>query len=300
MRRIVSLPIVLTVVWIACAGACGGPQVPTHNGYKPKEAKPWKKPKTLKLDDKLEAKADGDVSYPDMRRARWFQLDLPSSGQLVLALEITPPGDAVNDDFDLALEVLDPSYHVISKSDLEDEDAHELNKKKTLVDLAAGKYLIHVYLQGRMDSADFALRASFKPTASAEARTNFPADVAFVPPLAVVPIQDDTPAGFRPTTVSKVTVTRKPKTTVPKPPPTPAAEPVSARIIAIQVVPEGTRITVGRGTSSLAHDGMHATLSGISGSFPIGNCNERTCTALIKSATPDQIKGANGTVMLTP
>ena len=90
MRWIVSLSIVL-----GCAvTACGGPQIPTHNGYKPKEAKPWKKPKALKFDDKGEAKAEGDLSYPDMRRARWYELNLPSSGQLTLGLEVTPPGTA--------------------------------------------------------------------------------------------------------------------------------------------------------------------------------------------------------------
>jgi len=140
MRWIVSISIALSIALMAC----GGPQIPTHNGYKPKEAKPWKKPKVLKLDDKHEAKADGDVSYPDMRRARWYEIALPSNGQLSLALEVTPPGDAVNDDFDLGMEVVGPTYRVISKSDLEDEDAHELNKKKTLLDLPPGKYLIHL------------------------------------------------------------------------------------------------------------------------------------------------------------
>ena len=33
--------------------------------------------------------------------------------------------------------------------------------------LAPGKYLIHIYLQGRMDTADFVLHAGFKTTASA-------------------------------------------------------------------------------------------------------------------------------------
>jgi hypothetical protein len=83
MRWIVSLCLLLA--------ACGGPQIPAHNGYKPKEAKPWQKAKTLKFDDKLEAKTDGDLSYPDMRRAHWYQLTLPSNGQLQLQLEVTPP-----------------------------------------------------------------------------------------------------------------------------------------------------------------------------------------------------------------
>jgi hypothetical protein len=293
MRWIVSL----SILFCAGAVACGGPQIPTHNGYKQKETKPWKKPKALKFDDKKEAKVDGDVSYPDMRRARWFEVALPSNGQLSLALEITPPGDAVNDDFDLGLEVLDPSYRVISKSDLEDEDAHELNKKKTLVDLAPGKYLVHIFLQGRMDTADFALRASFKPTQAAEVKTNFPAEVPFVPVLAMVPLQDDTPRNYKAQTQAVVKVIKKPNT--PKEPPPPPAATVSARIIGVQVVAGGTLITVGRGKSSGASDGMKAKINGISGAFTIGNCNDRTCTATV-SATPDQIKNSNGTVTLSP
>jgi hypothetical protein len=289
MRWIVSLSIVLM--------ACGGPQIPTHNGYKPKESKPWKKPKSLKFDTKMEAKADGDVSYPDMRRARWFQVDLPANGQLALMLEITPPGDAVNDDFDLGMEVFDPSFHVISKSDLEDEDAHELTKKKTLVDLAPGKYLIHVYLQGRMDTADFVLHATFKSTAAAEAKTNFPAEVLFVPALPMVPIQDDTPRNYHPektTVVAKVI--KKGRPPPPKPEPVAAAPPVSARIINVQVVAGGSVITVGRGKDTGANDGMMAKINGI-GEVAIGNCNARTCTATVK-ATPDQLKSANGVVTL--
>jgi hypothetical protein len=294
MRWIVSLSIF--VCCGVCMTACGGPQIPTHNGYKAKEAKPWKKPKVLKLDDKKEAKVEGDVSYPDMRRARWFEVHLPANGELSIALEITPPGDAVNEEFDLGMEVLDPSLRVISKSELEDEDAHELNKKKTLVDLAPGKYLIHLFLQGRMDTADFVLRASFKRTQAAEVKTNFPNEVPFVPVLAMVPLQDDTPRNYRPQTQAVVKVIKKPN--APPPPPPPAAT-VSARIIGVQVVSGGTLITVGRGKSSGASDGMKAKINGISGAFTIGNCNERTCTATV-AATPDQIKNSNGTVTLSP
>jgi len=290
MRWIVSLSIVLM--------ACGGPQIPTHNGYKPKEAKPWKKPKPLKFDDKKEAKADGDVSYPDMRRARWYQVDLPANGQLVLMLEITPPGDAINDDFDLGMEVFDPSFRVISKSDLEDEDAHEQTKKKTLVDLAPGKYLIHLYLQGRMDNADFVLHATFKPTAAAEAKTNFPAEVLFVPALPIVPIQDDTPRNYHPVVAAKPAPKGHKGTPAPTPTPPPVAPAatVSARIINVQVVAGGTVITVGRGKDTGANDGMLAKINGI-GEVAIGNCNARTCTATVK-ATPDQLKSANGVVTL--
>jgi len=291
MRWIVSLSILLA--------ACAGQQIPVHNGYKPKESKPWKKPKALKFDDKKEAKSEGDLSYPDMRRARWLQVDLPDNGQLSLVLEITPPGDAVNDDFDLGFEVFDPSSRVISKSDLDDEDAHELTKKKTLVDLAPGKYLIHVFLQGRLDTADFVLRATFKPTAAAEARTNFPANVPFVPTLAMVPLQDDAPRNYRPQAVV-VKVSRHPRAKEPAaPPPPPPAATVSARILGVQVVSGGTLITLGRGKASGASDGMKGKINGISGGFTIGGCNDRTCTATV-AATPDQIKNSNGTVTLSP
>jgi hypothetical protein len=291
MRWIVPLSVVLI--------ACGGPQIPAHNGYKPKEAKPWKKAKALKLDDKLEAKADGDVSYPDMRRARWYELALPANGQLSLSLEVTPPGDAVNDDFDLGMEVFDPSYRVIGKADLEDADAHELAKKKTLVDLPPGKYLVHLYLQGRTDTADFVLHASFKPTNAAEAKSNFPAEVPFTPALALVPLTDDTPRNYHPPTPNRPVQVSHRGTRPPPPPEVAPVATVTARIIGIQVVSGGTVITVGRGKSSGASDGMKAKIAGISGSFAIGNCNDRTCTATV-SATPDQIQKSAGTVTLTP
>lgn len=295
MRWIVSCSVVLA----SALAACAGPQIPTHNGYRPKETKPWKKTKTLKFDDKNEAKAEGDLSYPDMRRARWYELTLPGNGQLTLTLDVTPPGDAVNDDFDLGLEVLDANYHVISKSDLEDGDAHELAKKKTLVDLPPGKYLVHLYLQGRLDTADFALHAAWKPTAPAELKSNFPADVPFVPALAMVPLQDDTPRNYRPVVTTTVRSARHPRAAPPPPPPPAPVATVTARIINVQIVPGGTQITVGRGTSTGASDGMRGTIRGVPGGFQIGSCNERTCSATIR-ATPDQIKSSDGVVTLTP
>lgn len=295
MRWIVSSSIVL----IGVLAGCGGPQVPAHNGYKPKEAKPWKKPKTLKFDDKMEAKADGDVSYPDMRRARWYEVALPSNGQLSISLEITPPGDAVNDDFDLGLEVFDPHARVISKSDLEDEDAHELNKKKTLVDLAPGKYLIHVFLQGRLDTAEYVLHAAFKSTAAAEAKSNFPADVLFVPVLPLVPIQDDTPRNYRPQTTTVTRVTRHPRPTQPNTPPPPPSASINGRIIDMQIVSGGTQVIISRGLTTGASDGMKATLAGVSTPAELRNCKPQVCSATLK-ATPDQIRAANSVVTLTP
>lgn len=289
MRWIVIVGLVL--------GACGGAKIPMHSGYKNDKLKPWKKAKVLKWDDKNEAKAEGDLNYGDYRRARWYEIDVPSHGTLTLKLEITPPGDAANEDFDLAIEVLDPGFRVIGKSDLEDGDAGELTKTKTLLDLDPGKYLVHLYLQSRLDSADYVLRAAFAPTKPTELKSDFPAQVAFVPPLPMVPLQDETPPGKRPQPVTVVRTVRTPK---PKPTPTdPKPETIlSARIIGVSVVGDGTRITLGRGVSTGAKTGMKATLKGIGGAWPI-ECNDSTCATTVK-ATPDQVRGAGGSATLTP
>jgi hypothetical protein len=289
----------LSLLLLLIVAGCGGAQVPTHNGYKGKKPTPWKKAKTLKFDDKNEAKAEGELSYPDYKRAAWFAAELPSAGQLDLRLEITPPGDAVNDEFDLGFEVLDPGSRVIMRSDLQEgEDIGDLNKMKSLKDLEPGRYLIHLYLQHRLDNADYVLRATFKPM-STVGKSDFPALVAFLPTLPMVPLQDDTPKSYRPPTLTTV-VSRKPpkqpKKEDPKPPPTTT---ISARIIGMQVVGSSTQITVGRGTSGGAVVGMKGKIVGVaSGGFTLAACNERTCTATV-AATPDQIKGS-GSVVLTP
>lgn len=275
--------------------------MPTHNGYKGgSKAKPWKKSKTLKFDDKMEAKAEGELSYPDQKRAMWYVADLTQPGQLDIKLEIVPPGDGTNDEFDLGFEVLDPGFRTIAKSDLtEGEDTGEIQKSKSLLDLEPGKYHIHLYLQGRMDSADYVMRAVFKPMSSV-GKSDFPAQVSFPQPLPMVPLQDDTPKSYKPPQVATVTVRKRPGKKVDKPVATPPpATTLNARIIGMQVVSGGTQITIGRGTSAGAVVGMKGRINNVAtGSFTIANCNERTCTATV-AATPDQIKGS-GSVTLTP
>jgi hypothetical protein len=281
--------------------ACGGVKVPQHSGYKSDKSKPWKKPKVLSWDEKLEAKADGDLDYKDYRRARWFAIDVPAQGEMGVRLEITPPGDQTNEDFDLGMEILDPGFRTISKSDLEDDEAGELTKTKTLLDLNPGRYYIHLYLQGRMDIADYTLRLTYKRNAAAEVKSNFPAEVAFVPNLPMVPLNDDTPKGYvaPKTQVVKITKKRGPK------PPTPEAKPpatiISARIIGVSIVGGGTQITVGKGTASGVAQGWKGKIDKLAagGSFTLASCNERTCLATV-AATPDQIKSAGGTVSLSP
>lgn len=302
MRRIVLATVVSSVV----LAACGGPQIPTHNGYKSEKVKPWKNAKKLNWDDKNEAKAEGDLSYPDQRRAKWFMLDLPSPGELSLKLEITPPGDSVNEDFDMAMEILDPGNRVISKADSEEEDVGELTKSRTLYDLPAGKYLLHLYLQGRMDSGDFVVRATYKRSgAGAEYKSDFPQQVAFIPPLPTVPLQDDTPKSYKPPTPTGPVVIKKgprgPKGPPPekKPDPPPAGTAKTARILNIAVSGSNATITIGIGTDFGVAAGWKAKIAGVTGTFSVGACNPRTCTATV-TATPDQIKAGGSSVTLTP
>jgi len=279
--------------------ACGGPEVPAHSGYKNEKSKPWMKAKALKIDEKGEIKSDGELAYAEYKRARWYSIETPSNGELSLRLEITPPGDATNEDFDLGFEVLSPAFRPIHKSDLEDEDAHEVTKTTKLVELPAGKYLVHLYLQGRMDSAEYTLRGTFKATAAAEVKSDFPAQVAFLDPLPMVPLNDDAPKGWKPDKKPVVVKTtgRKPTPAVEKKPPPSAA--VTARIMSVNVVPGGTQILIGRGTASGASDGMRAKIAGVGDVAKIGNCKETSCTAVFK-ATPDQVKAGGGTVTLVP
>ena len=224
-----------------------------------------------------------------------------SPGQLDLKLEITPPGDGTNEDFDLGFEVLDPGNRVIARSDMQEgDDTGEIQKSKSLLDLEPGKYLVHLYLQGRFDTADYVLRAAFKPM-STVGKSDFPSQVAFVPTLPMVPLTDDTPKSYKPPATAVVTKTRKTgggtKTPTPPPPPPPPTT-KSARIIGMNVVSGGgTQITIGIGTSGGATVGLEGKVNGVpDGAFTIDACNERTCTATV-TATPDQIS-KSGTVTL--
>ena len=190
---------------------------------------------------------------------------------------------------------------VISKSDLEEEDAHEQNKTRQLLDLAPGHYLVHLHLQSRLDTCDYILHATIKPTKPAERKSDFPAQVAFVPALAQVPLTDDTPKNYKPPEPPKAPPKRVvPGKRTPPPPkndPPPPTSTITARIIDLRVVSGGTQITVSRGTASGASPTMKVKINGISGTFP-ASCGERSCVATINS-TPDQLR-SSGNVVLTP
>lgn len=294
MRRLVLVAFLGTLV------GCGGPQVPTHNGYKSEKSKPWKSAKRIAWDDKMEGKAEGDLSYPEQRRAKWYTLEVPAAGELTLKMEVSPPGDAVNEDFDLAMEILDPGNRVVSKADAEEEDVGELTKTRTLYDLQPGRYLLHVYLQGRMDEADFVVRAAYKRAGSGDVKSDFPAKVSFLPPLPLVPLNDDTPRSYKAPVAQVVTIKRTGKKAAPTTPtPAPVATSKSARIVNLSISGSNTIITIGFGSDQGASTSWKAKIAGVQGTYNLASCGPRTCTAAI-AATPDQIKAGGGTVTLSP
>jgi hypothetical protein len=278
--------ILMLTLGSAFAVGCGGPGVPAHNGYKSVKVKPWNKPKSIALNEKYQVKFSGDLDYAAQRRARWYAIQLPSAGNLSLQMEAAPGTDSP--DFDLGIEVLDPGFRVVGKADLDDEDAKELTKKRTIAVTEPGRYLVHLYLQGRLDLSDYDVAIDFTP-APGELKTDFPASVAYVSDLAQVPISDDTPADRKPT---KVVAARKPRTAREPRPPTEVAPAAttsfSGSILRVGVGASGTEITFSK--ASGVEVGMKGYIVGVKngGSFKVLSCTERSCKGVV-SAGPDVI-----------
>jgi hypothetical protein len=275
----------------ATAGAtgCGG-KVPQHSGYKSKKAKPWEKAKALAF-KKGEAEGEGDLSYAAYRRARWYALDLPADGELTVTLGQHGTNDRK---VDIALEVLDGNNTVIGKADREDEDAFEDEKVRTLYELHAGRYLVHLYLQGRLDTAEYELKAKFEAKA-VSGGAEFSAPLALLPPLPVVPIEDDTPIAKK--KPSGPSGPRQPRPQPETPEKAPTGTAVNARIINVSVVDGGVEITVNRGTDTAGVvDGVKGRVGGVkNGEITLKGCGNRSCRAVVH-ATQDEVNGKPVTI----
>lgn len=287
--RLVTLGLVLA------AAACG-PTIPEHNGYKSVKATPWRSPKAIKLDDKQEGKADGELDYASQKRAKWYAVDLPTSGDLQVTVEANPANDS--GDFDLGLELVDPGHRVLAKADLEDDDARELTKTRSALGLASGRYLIHLYLQGRLDNSDYEVKVKFSPKAS-EIASNFPAMVQYLPTLALVPVIDDTPgtAGKG----GKVVVKRTPGAPRPRPPKPeeekPPATTVTANVLRATMNDKATILVLSAGASSGVQDGWSGVVSGVKGArFRVSNVSERSCRGIVEGVTAEQVAGKKVTL----
>jgi hypothetical protein len=281
--------------------ACGGTNIPQHGGYKSPKSKPWDKPKVLKL-DKNAAKTEADLDYGRYKRARWFAVDLPGSGSLDVKMEVTPGGpgsdEDLEQDMDVALEILDAeSFNVLAKSDREAGDAHELKKQRVLKELPEGRYLIHVYLQGRLDSAEVELKVAFA-RGELPWKSDFPNQVAFIDDLAAVPPLDDTPEAEKPRPRPRPVGPRPPRPEEPAPPSSGGS--VQAEISDVQAKGGGTIITIAGGTSDGLANGFSGSIKGVRNSgFKLSGCSSSTCRATVKAA-PDDVRLATGVLIKVP
>ena len=292
--------------------ACGGVDVPLHNGYRKNNNKSWKKPKKLEFDEDFETEADGELSYLKRRRARWFAVEIPEDGELEVLLEVAPLGLAAEaaeyedeeDPFDVAFEVYSgESYKMLERADNEADDAGDRKRSRKVTGLLRGRYLIHVYLQRRLDESEYNLRVKYN-RAVVEVDTDFPRQVAYVEPLPVVPAFDDAPEGGKRCKSPKCR--KKPKGKRPKNGKKPdrssgdvPAGAITAKIIGVrQASSGGTHITINVGNNRGIEKGWKGrviTGKGKSipgGSFTIKKVAARTATATVRGASPDSVSGA--------
>jgi hypothetical protein len=298
-RRVLSASLA-----VAFAAACGGADIPQHNGYKSAKARPWQRPTVLELDEGLEAEVDDAVSYPKRQRARWYAVDLPTHGEM--QVEMTVVGLADDREIDLAFEVMDEGYQTLAQADREEDDAGEEQKTRTVKGLAPGRYYIHVYAQRRLDEADFTLQVGFRGTAEDggdTANPNFPATVAYITALPDIPAVDDAPAHVPEPTPQPVAkkckgsrCKKKPEPRQPEAQPPPKA--IRARIAGIvSVTSGGTLIRIDRGSQQgikVGWKGSVVTSSGSAisgGAFEISKVTGGESFATVR-ATADSVTAA--------
>jgi hypothetical protein len=155
---------------------------------------------------------------------------------------------------------------------------------------------LHLYLQGRLDNSDYEVKVKFVPKIS-EVASTFPAQVAYLPPLALVPVIDDTPEGG---TRGKVIVKRTPRRPkAPAPQPEAPTTKVTAKVLRATMSDKATKLVLSVGSDAGVEDGWRGSVNGVKGlSFTVSNVTQRTCTAVIFGITAEQVNGR--TVVLTP
>ena len=295
MSRVTT--VALAALLLAGVGACAGKQIPQHTGYKGKKPTPWTKPKAIELDDELAAKVEGELDYGEYKRAKWYSLTLPGPGSLTLDFEFVPAGDA---EMDVAFEVLDKNNRALVRADADAEDVNEQKKQRKLEDLDEGTYLIHVYLEGRLDAADFELKLKFargeKPW-----KSDFPQQVAYLSELPTVPPLDDTPEAPRPQPRPPRPGPRPPRPPRPEPVDPSKPQPVIVDITDVQPDTNGSKLVLGGGTSDGLADGMKGSVQGLKrgNTFTLFGCNANRCLAKVK-ADPGEVREAGGTAIVRP
>jgi hypothetical protein len=275
---------------------CGG-AAPVGTGYPEGEASPWSKASTLRLNDNLEALAEGELSFPKGQRARWYAVDLPAPGKITARISTETAVKGA----DIGMEILDAGFNVNAEGQ-NDDDVGQAKKTREYKDARQGKSYVHIYALGRNDVVAYTLRVRFEPkpqTARAEPvatpsgpdKTQFPWTV---PNLPVLP-QIGKGSG------SGVAVRETP------PPPDPNAgfNVIKATIIEFNSVGSGVRVILNKGQNQNLADGLEGdVLSGgkplKGGHFKIKACHADDCEAVAPSATMDQIQANRAVVVKVP
>jgi hypothetical protein len=298
MTTRIVLPLSLLVA------ACGG-AAPTHTGYPEGEAAPWDKAAKLRLSDNGEASADGTLSFPDRQRAKWYLVELPTSGTVTarMTLENRAPGT------DVALEILDAGFNVNVPGE-SDDDVGQPKKTREYKDARPGKTYVHIYLLGRNDRAEYSVRVHFDPKPQAPGRpdepavptadkSSFPWTVPNLPALAQINASDDTPLHGK-TRVATPTPPTPPK---PEEPPPDTGPSVKATITEFSDTGSGIKIVINKGANANIEQGWDGYV--VSGGKPLAKSNFKiravrdTESEAVVRVTLDDIQ-KNHTVVLKP
>lgn len=324
-NRTLTVPFALTMAStfaLSVLIGCGGKQVPEHDGYRTRWKPGWERPKKLEFDEDFEAEKDGELSYPKRKRVRWYQLETPEDGELEIVLQAGPLGsdpdeeeddEDVDDPFDVGFELYDRNYKMLLRADNEEDDAGDRQKSRTAYQLPQGKYLLHLYLQRRIDEAEFTVTVKFK-SGSVEPQTDFPKNVAYVDLLPVVPAVDDSPLNARPPRrkcrgkrCKKPRRPRKPRDPKPDDKPEPVVEgALKGKITVIRAQASGgTEIVINKGSNNGVTRGWKGKLVTRKGKaipggrFTVRSVKTTSCKAKI-NVTSDAVKQAGRVVLTAP
>jgi hypothetical protein len=307
-----------------------------------KTNKPWKKAEQLSFDAELVAKFEGKLNYAKYKRVKWFAFNVPERANLTVELNYAPTDEA--EASTVAFEILGPNNAVISadpdapldeepaekedddeegeddEEDDEDEeeeeedddsDAEGNTQKTRTIEVKPGNYMLHLFVLGRMDEAEYDLTVRYTPLEPVY-ESNFPHEVAFLPALPTVPVADDTevaierdppPPPCKGRKCKKEKKEKKPKEVKEVKEPVEPEEPksktkVSGTINASSADGSGSEIVISVGAIDCVQAGDRGSIAGLGdkGGFTVTSCTNKSCRAKAPKATLSMVQGSSKSV----
>jgi hypothetical protein len=265
-----------------------------------------------------EAKVHGIVTYPGGDRVDWKMIELPAGkkGRLDLQMSWTTPRPGLRVAFDVFDQWNVPVINAVT-------NARGGRTRSATIDNARGKYFVRIFAPKRGDAGAYTMAAAFTPeTPPLDPGWILKVEINGPPKLPDVPGPPSTCETHDPHDPACATVCAPgapltwkgcvaPPTppTPPTPPPVvvvaPPADPIVARVLRVDITPNGLDVTVGAGSEQgitkawkpqvLRGETMSA-LSGGAGS--IVRVNKRTTIVRVQ-LTPDMM-GINPNIRLAP